>query len=126
MNSEAMIVDPITGDLIIFEKKSQSSDPGGLARIFRAPASSLKNGSTVTMQHVGDFNPPTGGGNAITAADISADGTQVAIRTYNEVYLWNRNVAQPVLGASYGVYALPTDGRLELHALAAGLPRHTG
>lgn len=37
-----------------------------------------------------------------------------------------RNVAQPVLGASYGVYALPTDGRLELHALADGLPRHAG
>lgn len=35
-----------------------------------------------------------------------------------------RNVAQPVLRASYGVYALPTDGRLELHAVAAGVPRH--
>jgi Icc-related predicted phosphoesterase len=33
-----------------------------------------------------------------------------------------RNVAQPVLGAAYRVYALPTDGSLPLHAAAAGLP----
>jgi Icc-related predicted phosphoesterase len=33
-----------------------------------------------------------------------------------------RNVAQPVLGAAYRVYALPTDGSLALHAAAAALP----
>ena len=33
-----------------------------------------------------------------------------------------RNVAQPVLGAAYRVYALPTDGTLPLHAAAAALP----
>ncbi|MPY92865.1 MAG: metallophosphoesterase [Acidimicrobiia bacterium] len=37
-----------------------------------------------------------------------------------------RNVAQPVLGAAYGVYALPTDGSLAFHAAAAGVPRHIG
>jgi Icc-related predicted phosphoesterase len=37
-----------------------------------------------------------------------------------------RNVAQPVLGAAYAVYALPTDGSLAFHAAAAGLPRHHG
>jgi len=34
-----------------------------------------------------------------------------------------RNVAQPVLGAAYRVYALPTDGSLPLHAAAASLPQ---
>jgi Icc-related predicted phosphoesterase len=34
-----------------------------------------------------------------------------------------RNVAQPVLRSPYRIYSVPTDGRLPLHAAAAGLPR---
>jgi hypothetical protein len=85
-NAEALLVDPVTGDILIIEKTSA----GGTARIYRAPGN-LAAGSLTTLTLVGSLSLPTGSTNLVTGADVSADGTQVAVRTYAAVLLWNRS-----------------------------------
>jgi hypothetical protein len=50
---------------------------------------------------------PAGDTNLATAADVSADGTEVAVRTYANVLVWHRDPAQPVASA---FAALPCTG----------------
>ena len=86
-NAEALVVDPRTGALVIIEKSSA----GGDARVYSAPAG-LRAGSLTTLSLVGRLALPAGPLNVVTAADLSADGTQLAVRTYTQVLLWNRGV----------------------------------
>lgn len=90
-NAEAMMVDPQTGDIIIIEKTSG----GGTAKVYRAPGG-LQDGSVTTLQQVGTVRLPSGSGNVVTGADVSPDGKQVAVRTYNQVLLWSRDPASGV------------------------------
>lgn len=85
-NAEALMVDPNTGDLVIIEKVS-SGDP----RVYWAPAANLANGSVTTLQQVGTLDMSNADSNLVTSADISADGKQIAVRTYRDVLLWNRD-----------------------------------
>jgi hypothetical protein len=84
-NAESFLVDPVTGELFIIEKTAQ----GGTARIYRAPAN-LAAGSLTTLTLVGSLALPSGATNLVTGADLSADGSQIAVRTYAAVLLWNR------------------------------------
>ena len=86
-NAEALLVDPSTGEMLIIEKTAN----GGAARVYRAPAG-LGAGSVTTMSVIATIALPTGASNRVTGADVSADGTQVAVRTYGAVLLWNRGV----------------------------------
>jgi len=94
-DSEAMVVDPRSGEIYIFQKSSS----GGPVGIYRAPAN-LAAGSTTTLARVGTLNLPAGGGNAITAADISADGNAFVVRTYTGVRLWDRPADQTLVAAT--------------------------
>lgn len=87
-NAEALLADPQTGELVIVEKTSS----GGTARVYRAPAG-LQAGSLTTMSLAGTLSLPTGSTHLVTGADLSADGTQLAVRTYARVLLWNRDPA---------------------------------
>ena len=84
-NAEALLVDPATGDIVIIEKTAL----GGTARVYRAPGN-LAAGSLTTLALVGSLTLPSGSTQLVTGADVSADGTQVAVRTYAGVRLWNR------------------------------------
>jgi hypothetical protein len=96
-NAEALLAHPQTGELVIVEKTSS----GGAARLYRAPAG-LQAGSVTTMTQVGSLTLPTGSTNLVTGADLSADGTQVAVRTYAQVLLWNRDPAGSIQAAFAG------------------------
>ena len=48
------------------------------------------------MTQVGTLALPTGTTNLITAADASADGLQLAVRTYAGVLLWTRAAGSSV------------------------------
>ena len=85
-NAEALMVDPNTGDLVIIEKVSS-----GNPRVYWAPAASLTNGSLTTLQKVGTLDLSDAHSNLVTGADVSADGTQIAVRTYDDILLWNRD-----------------------------------
>ncbi|MDX2342343.1 MAG: hypothetical protein QNL12_00715 [Acidimicrobiia bacterium] len=83
-DAESMLVDPVTGDILIITKPS-SGDP---AQIFRAPADQLSDGATTNLIAVGSFRLERG--TFVTAADIDRSGSVVVFRGYNEVWLWER------------------------------------
>lgn len=83
-DSEAMIVDPITGDILLVTK----GDAGEPAQIYRAPAADLVDGGLTRLEQVGTFNLEAGA--FVTAADIDPTGAALIFRGYNQVWLWAR------------------------------------
>ncbi|SOJ56773.1 ESX-1 secretion-associated protein EspJ [Mycobacterium simulans] len=89
-DAEAFMVDPRTGDMLIIEKNYD-----GNPAIYRV-SGDLEGGSTTTLQKVGTLQLPPGGSYAVTGADISPDGSQIAVRTYGKVLLWDRDPSADV------------------------------
>lgn len=83
-DSEAMMVDPVTGDILLVTKGS-SGDP---ALIYRADSEQLVDGANVQLALVGTFNLEPGA--FVTAADINVTGSTIVFRGYNQVWLWER------------------------------------
>lgn len=84
-NVEALAIDGQSGKLYLIDKSS--SDP---AQVFEAPAT-LKSGSTAELTKVGSLSYKLGNGyEKVTAADISPDGSTVAVRTYEHLYVYDR------------------------------------
>ncbi len=102
-DAEALLVDPISGDLVIVTKS-----PIGQSRILVAPAAAMVNGATITMQDFGTIQiiPPvvvsTFPGTWVTGADISADGSLILLRTYQAVLAFPRVAGQSVADALHG------------------------
>ncbi|MEQ6325145.1 PE family protein [Mycobacterium canetti] len=84
INSEALTVDPSSGDLTVIEKTDSD-----VSRVYSASASAWGNGDA-TLQHVATLDLSDADSQLVTSADFSADGSQLAIRTYDDVLLWNR------------------------------------
>jgi hypothetical protein len=97
-NAESLLADPVTGELVIIAKNAN----GGAAGVYRAPGG-LASGTTTTMTLVASLPLPSGATEIVTGADLSPDGTQVAVRTYANVRLWTRDPAQPI----WSVFATP-------------------
>jgi len=97
-NCETMMVDPVSGDLFVITKGNYSS-PGQTtitdSRVFRTPATDLIAGATNALRLVGDISalPQAITGDRTTGGDISADGSEILVRTYRHVFLWERDVA---------------------------------
>ncbi|MEA2001776.1 MAG: hypothetical protein U9N84_07830 [Actinomycetota bacterium] len=83
-DSEAMLVDPVTGDLLLITKPRS----GEAALVFRAPADELIDGARINLSQVGSF--PLAAGTFVTAADIDRTGAAIIFRGYNQVWLWAR------------------------------------
>lgn len=83
-DAEAMLVDPVTGDLIIVTKPAS----GGEAAIFRAPAAKLVDGATIELEQIATF--PLDKGVWVTGADTDTTGAAIIFRGYNEVWVWRR------------------------------------
>ncbi|MEY2399338.1 MAG: hypothetical protein QOJ00_2512, partial [Actinomycetota bacterium] len=104
-DAETLIVDPISGDLVIVTKSLIGS-----SRILVAPAASLSNGATITMREVGTIHivAPAGAaskfpGTLVTGGDISSDGSLILLRTYAAVLAFARAPGQSVPDALLGV-----------------------
>ncbi|WP_373195472.1 PE domain-containing protein [Mycobacterium marinum] len=112
-NAEALMVDPRTGRMLIIDKTS-SGNPA----IYSAPTG-LASGSTTTLQDVGTLALPSGSGYLVTGADVSPDGTQLAVRTYSHVYLWNRDPSQDIwMALAQPAVAGPTPNESQGEAIA--------
>lgn len=87
-DAEALMVDPITGDLFIASKETTGF------RLYKATQLQLNLGAVVEMGLVqnGDFGPVSGG-------DISPDGSQIVLRHENEARLWRRKPGESVQAA---------------------------
>lgn len=87
-DAEAMLVDPLTGDLVVITKEATES------RIYRAPAASLTHSETVTLEYMGlsELREPS-------AADISPDGLEILLRNEDRALVYTRAVGESVAAA---------------------------
>lgn len=84
-DSEAIAIDPQTGDLLVFAKEN-----GRVSGVFRMPAP-VEDGADVVLEAVGTIEA----GHMVTAADVSPDGRELLVRTYRAVLLWTREPEEP-------------------------------
>lgn len=95
-NAETLLVDPRTGDVYVVVKSSDGRSP-----VFRA-AAPLSTERTQTMERVAELQfgvPPLSGNRTTTGGDMSPTGDEVAIRTYDRVFLWRRGKGQTIAEA---------------------------
>jgi len=84
-DSEAIAIDPATGDLLVFGKENE---PG--SEVYRA-AAPIADGADVVLEVIARL----GCGPMITASDISPDGRTLLVRTYGSVLAWERRGGEP-------------------------------
>ena len=84
-DAEALMVDPLTGDLFVVTKEDNS------ARIYRATRAELDGDGPLVMTFIRQitFQKVSGG-------DISPDGRIVALRRGSDAARWNRSLTQTV------------------------------
>ncbi len=85
LNAEALMVDPITGDLFITTKHTNT------ARLYRATRAEMGSGQPVTLTFMSEINF-----RSVSGADISTDGSLIAMRRPGGGRLWQRGGAQSV------------------------------
>ncbi len=85
-NCEAMLVDPITGDLFLATKNTN------LTRIYRAPRAALEGGASVTLTFVHE----TTAIRSVSGAGISSDGAWIVLRRPGRANLWQRQAGETV------------------------------
>jgi len=83
-DSEALWVDPITGDAFVVTKEQAD----GRTVVFRAAAADLDGGNPAPMTAIAEFTFDDNV--SVTAADVTTDGAIVAFRGYREVWMWVR------------------------------------
>ncbi|KZS77780.1 PE-PGRS family protein [Mycobacterium kansasii] len=102
INSESLAVDPRSGNLMVIEKTSANS-----SRVYAAPATAWGSSGDTTLQQVATLDMAHTNSKLVTSADFSPDGSELAVRTYRDVLLWNRDPnssawspfsRQPVMG----------------------------
>jgi hypothetical protein len=106
-DAETLLVDPLTGDLVIVTKELA----GGPSFVFRAPGS-IEPGTVTTLEEVSTINfagldsqvevpadAPAlvlGLSDLPTGGDISPDGKLIIIRTYGSIWVWDRPEEGPL------------------------------
>lgn len=95
-DAETLLADPLTGDLFVVTKQWDGAAGG----VYRIPADAPPGDTPVVMERVGDV--PAMEGQMVTAGDVAADGSVVALRTYAGILLWDREEGQTVTDALQG------------------------
>lgn len=117
-DAEAFFVDPISHSLVVITK----SLAGGAQSAYRV-GTDVAAGTTATMTQVGTVMAATGLAGAITGADTSPNGLQLAIRTYGGVRLIARNADLPLaafIAGSTGSVPCPGPVPAEVQGEAIG------
>lgn len=95
-NAEALLIDPQTADLIIVTKVRN-----GPAKIFRYPAPHDPTKIAI-LEEVGSVKlsrTMLPGSEMVTAGDISVLRNQILLRTYSQIFLWQRRPGQSIVQA---------------------------
>jgi hypothetical protein len=89
-DAETLLADPISGDLFLVSKRESKS------ALYQVPLSAFQ-GVKQSLQKIYefDFTGAVGG-------DVSKDGSQVLIKTYFQVFYWQRDMGQTLLQALQG------------------------
>ena len=112
-DAETLLIDPLSGDLVIVTKEIATGNAG----VYQASAAALAAGDA-TMERAGEIektrltpaNPAPedasplvrGIGYLPTGGDVSRDGALIAIRTYGAVFVWARNESASLAEALAG------------------------
>jgi hypothetical protein len=103
-DAEALIADPLSGDLVIVDKSLLGGSVGAYVVPAATPWGPVGGGAeaaaVTTIERAGDVN--LGLGQIVTGADVSSDGSLVAVRTYTDVWLWDRAAGRSVPEAMAG------------------------
>jgi hypothetical protein len=116
-DSEALIVDPTSGDLYVLSKENE-----GPHRVYRA-AAPLVDGQTRMLEHVVDVLPGRSLADAVTAADVDAEG-RFSVRTYRRVFLFAGGTT-PVERWSVHPLELPVIREFQGESIAFSADGHT-
>lgn len=92
-DAESFLVDPTSGDWYVITKGWES----GVSQVFRAPRPA-EPGAGIVLEQVATVDL-TAHGYLATAADVSADGRLVAVRTYLDVLIYPRPPGEPLESA---------------------------
>ncbi|MDT5140324.1 MAG: hypothetical protein QOD58_4586 [Mycobacterium sp.] len=89
LNSEALAVEPVNHNMLVIEKTD-----GNVSRVYSTPdsgwSSAGSSSAAKTLTQVATLDLSHANGQLVTSADFSPDGSQLAVRTYDDVLLWNR------------------------------------
>lgn len=86
-DAESLMVDPISGDIYIISKRDKKNN------IYCLPAARFDD-KEAELEKVGELNFTSS-----VAGDISADGRQILIKSYLNVYYWVRKPGESVVQA---------------------------
>jgi len=111
-DSEAIAVDPLTGDLLVITKPVSD----GISAIYRAAAATLDPGAIALLEPVGSFD--AGAGNFVTGADVDGTGSVVAFRGYTQVWMWLRTDLTFVATFSVSPCEAPSPDEIQGEAIA--------
>ncbi len=89
-DAEALLVDPVSGSLVIVEKRFD-----GRSGVYVADRPT--GGAVSTLRMSGRLS--LGLAELVTAADVSADGRTLALRTYTTLLVWSRRRGESVAAA---------------------------
>ena len=84
-NAEALIVDPLNGDLFIVTKENRN------ARLFTCPASRLEDKVVAKLKFLRSLDI-----HRVSGGAIARDGSQIILRREDKGWLWNRGRNQSV------------------------------
>jgi hypothetical protein len=87
-DADAMMVDPLTGDVLIGAKQP------GATRVYRARLANAPDGSTIRMELIATSTLGSASGGA-----ISADGTRIVLRNERNARLWFRCPGESISAA---------------------------
>lgn len=99
-DAETLLSDPLTGDLFVITKcRSSAGCTNGVSRVFRYPFPH-QDGVRITLTEVAtiSFTGPEFFHSA-TAGDVSSSGDRIAVRTYTQALLWQREPGDTIADA---------------------------
>jgi hypothetical protein len=89
-DAEALLVDPATRALVVVSKEYN-----GAGHVYVAGRPST--GAITTLRRSGTL--ALGGGEAVTAGDVSGDGRTIVLRTYDRAFVWKRRRGESITHA---------------------------
>lgn len=94
-DAETILLDPFTKDLIVITKRGSKSKEQ-FDHSFILPFPQKSDGKILEIKKSVDISIPPGLfiGYGITGGDISRDGCQLILKTYTNIYYWQKTVSQ--------------------------------
>jgi len=117
-DAEALALDPLSRSIVVLTKNLAGGAQGAYA-----VSDGIAGGSTTTMAALGAVTMPAGGAGAITGADVSSNGLQLAIRSYGGVRIVGRTLDVPLdrfITGGTGSFGCPGPTPAEIQGEAVG------